>query len=52
MNTNKIYAESVAKEYAVKDESKVVALRKPDNRVQNADRRTYRIDYGLRGNKN
>lgn len=28
MNTNKIYAESVAKEYAVKDESKAVAGRK------------------------
>lgn len=34
MNTNKIYAESVAKEYAVKDESKVVALRKLDNRAK------------------
>ena len=30
MNTNKIYAESIAKEYAPKDDSKVVALRKLD----------------------
>ena len=30
MNTDKIYAESIAKEYAPKDHSKVVALRKLD----------------------
>ena len=30
MNTNKIYAESIAKEYAPKDDSKIVALRKLD----------------------
>lgn len=30
MNTDKIYAESVAKEYAPKDSSKIVALRKLD----------------------
>lgn len=28
MNTDKIYAESIANEYAVKDESKVIALKK------------------------
>ncbi|MDO4376402.1 MAG: dihydropteridine reductase [bacterium] len=30
MNTNKIYAEQIANEYSVKNESKVVALRKLD----------------------
>ena len=30
MNTDKIYAESIAKEYAPKDHSKIVALRKLD----------------------
>lgn len=30
MNTDKIYAESLAKEYAPKDHSKIVALRKLD----------------------
>ena len=30
MNTDKIYAESIAKEYAPKDSSKIVALRKLD----------------------
>jgi len=30
MNTDKLYAESIAKEYAPKDTSKVVALRKLD----------------------
>ena len=30
MNTDKIYAESIAKEYAPKDNSKIVALRKLD----------------------
>ena len=30
MNTNKIYAESIANEYSVKDASKVVALKKLD----------------------
>ena len=30
MNTDKIYAESIAKEYAPKDNSKIIALRKLD----------------------
>ncbi len=34
MNTDKIYAESIAKEYAPKDTSKVVALKKLDRRAQ------------------
>lgn len=34
MNTDKIYAESIAKEYAIKDKSKVVALRKLDMKAK------------------
>ena len=34
MNTDKIYAESIAKEYAPKDNSKVVALRKLDSKAK------------------
>lgn len=34
MNTDKIYAEQIANEYAPKDTSKVVALRKLDNRAK------------------
>ena len=34
MNTDKIYAESIAKEYAPKDDSKVVALRKLDRKAK------------------
>lgn len=34
MNTDKIYAESIAKEYAPKDHSKVVALRKLDTKAK------------------
>ncbi len=34
MNTDKIYAESVAKEYAPKDNSKIVALRKLDRKAK------------------
>ena len=34
MNTDKIYAESIAKEYAPKDTSKVVALRKLDRKAK------------------
>ena len=34
MNTDKIYAESVAKEYAPKDNSKIKALRKLDRRAK------------------
>ena len=34
MNTNKIYAESIAKEYAPKDDSKVIALRKLDKKAK------------------
>ena len=33
MNTDKIYAESIAKEYAPKDNSKIVALRKLDQNL-------------------
>ena len=34
MNTDKIYAEAIANEYAPKDASKVVALRKLDRRAK------------------
>lgn len=34
MNTDKIYAESVANEYSVKNDTKVVALRKLDRKVK------------------
>lgn len=34
MNTDKIYAESIAKEYAPKDDSKIVALRKLDKKAK------------------
>ncbi len=34
MNTDKIYAESIAKEYATKDNSKIVALRKLDAKAK------------------
>lgn len=34
MNTDKIYAESIAKEYAIKDKSKVAALRKLDMKAK------------------
>ncbi len=34
MNTDKIYAESIAKEYAPKDNSKLVALRKLDAKAK------------------
>lgn len=34
MNTDKIYAEQIANEYAPKETSKVIALRKLDNRAK------------------
>jgi F0F1-type ATP synthase assembly protein I len=34
MNTDKIYAESIAKEYAPKDNSKIVALKKLDKKAK------------------
>lgn len=34
MNTDKIYAESIAKEYAPKDNSKIIALKKLDNKAK------------------
>ena len=34
MNTDKIYAESIAKEYAPKDSSKITALRKLDKKAK------------------
>ena len=34
MNTDKIYAESIAKEYAPRDNSKIVALRKLDKKAK------------------
>ena len=34
MNTDKIYAESIAKEYAPKDSSKIAALRKLDRKAK------------------
>lgn len=34
MNTDKIYAESIAKDYAPKEDSKIIALRKLDARAK------------------
>ena len=34
MNTDKIYAESIAKEYAPKESSKIIALRKLDRKAK------------------
>lgn len=34
MNTDKIIAESIAKDYAPKDDSKIIALKKLDNRAK------------------
>lgn len=34
MNTNKIFAESIANEYSVKNDNKVVALKKLDKKVK------------------
>ena len=34
MNTDKIYAESIAKEYAPRDNSKIIALRKLDKKAK------------------
>ena len=34
MNTNKIWAESIAKDYAPKDSSKIIALKKLDNKAK------------------
>ena len=34
MNTDKIYAESIVKEYAPKEKSKIIALRKLDRRAK------------------
>lgn len=34
MNTDKLYAESIANQYSVKNDSKVVALRKLDRKVK------------------
>lgn len=36
MNTDKFYAESIAKEYAIQDTSKVIALRKLDRKAKSA----------------
>ena len=36
MNTDKIIAESIAKDYAPKDDSKIIALKKLDNRAKRA----------------
>ena len=34
MNTDKIYAESIAKDYAPKEDSKIIALKKLDARAK------------------
>ena len=39
MNTDKIYAESIAKEYAPKGDSKIVALRKLDRKAKKEARK-------------
>lgn len=46
MNTDKIYAESVAKEYAPKDNSKIIALRKLDAKAK-APANTFAYTFGI-----
>ena len=54
MNTDKIYAESIANEYAKKDEKKVVALKKLDKKakrpsnIDESNRRRLDFDHGGR----
>lgn len=46
MNTDKIYAESIAKEYAPKETSKIVALRKLDNKAKRPAN-TFAYTFGI-----
>ena len=46
MNTDKVYAESIAKEYAVKKDSKVVALKKLDAKVKQGPT-TFTFSFGI-----
>lgn len=46
MNTDKIYAESIAKEYAPKDNSKIIALRKLDAKAK-APANTFAYTFGI-----
>lgn len=46
MNTDKIYAESIAKEYAPKDNSKIVALKKLDARAK-MPATTFAYSFGI-----
>ncbi len=48
MNTDKIYAESIAKEYAPQDTSKLVALKKLDRKAKStANIFTYCFGFGM-----
>lgn len=52
MNTDKIYAEQLANEYAPKDTSKVVALRKLDAKAKlpaNGECETFSVNNVLEG---
>lgn len=46
MNTNKIFAEQIANEYSLKNESKVVALRKLDRKAK-APANIFAYSFGL-----
>jgi len=46
MNTDKILAESIAKEYAPKDNSKIVALKKLDNKAK-MPARVFTYTFGI-----
>ncbi len=46
MDTNKIYAESIAKEYAPKDDSKITALRKLDAKAK-APANVFAYTFGI-----
>jgi len=46
MNTNKIYAEQIANEYSIKNESKVIALKKLDRKAK-APANIFAYTYGI-----
>lgn len=46
MNTDKIWAESIAKDYAPKDNSKIVALKKLDNKAK-LPATTFTYSFGI-----
>ena len=49
MNTDKMYAEQIAKEYAPKDTAKIVALRKLDAKAKCPIERTAQYDTCIQG---